>query len=350
MFRFIQLTPRELLFSLFNGFLIGIANLIPGVSGGTFALVLGLYDRLIQATTNINLTTFYITWNFIKSPHRRESRVHFAEELRRIDAYFLTAIALGVGLAIFLGAKIIQYLLANYPSLTLALFIGLILPSLNVPWKMMERKSFFTIPWIVPGIVLAIVPVFLIADKAGSDHPLVGFLTGSIAISAMILPGVSGSYIMLVLGEYQVVLDKLVQPFAMDSILFLGSFALGCLFGLIAFTRVIRYLLEHHKSSTMAFLIGLILGSFFILWPFKDYSGGQEIVGRSGEVKRDIQIATAKNIRPQTPDDLVPVLGAVLIGLVLGYGLNYIERFKGPEYRESHPYHPHHPPHKKELH
>lgn len=337
------LTPREFIFALFNGFLIGIANLIPGVSGGTFALVLGLYDRLIQATTNINTDTIKIGLQFVLSPHKRVSRVNFAEELRRIDAYFLGSIFLGVLISVVSGAKIIQHMLSHYPSPTLALFIGLIIPSLSVPWKMMEEKSAKTLPWMIPGIALAILPVFLIADSAGSDNPMVAFLTGALAISAMVLPGVSGSYIMLVLGEYQVVLDKLSNLLEPSSIFFLGAFALGCLAGLLAFTRLIRYLLDHKKSSTMSFLIGLILGSFFILWPFKDYSAGKEVQGRSGEVKRDIQIATSENVTPQNADDVFPVMGAIAVGLLLGFGLNYVEKLKGPEYRESHPHHPNHP-------
>jgi putative membrane protein len=337
------LTTREFFFALFNGFLIGIANLIPGVSGGTFALVLGLYDRLIQATTNINLDTIKISLKFISSPHKRVSRVNFAEELRRIDAYFLASIFLGVMISVITGAKVIQFMLSHHPSPTLALFIGLIIPSLSVPWKMMEEKNAKTLPWMLPGIFLAIAPVFLIADSAGSENPIIGFFTGAIAISAMVLPGVSGSYIMLVLGEYQVILNKLSHLLEPSSILFLGAFALGCLGGLLAFTRLIRYLLEHKKSSTMSFLIGLILGSFFILWPFKDYTAGKEIQGRSGEVKRDIQIATAKNTAPSNTDDMIPVALATLLGLALGFGLNYVEKLKGPEYKEKHPYHPDHP-------
>lgn len=95
----------------------------------------------------------------------------------------------------------------------------------------------------------------------------------------------------------------------------------------------------------MSFLIGLILGSFFILWPFKDYSVGKEIQGRSGEVKRDIQIATAKNTAPSQIDDMMPVVIATTLGLLLGFGLNYVEKLKGPEYKEKHPHHPNHPGH-----
>jgi putative membrane protein len=335
------LTTREFIFALINGFLIGIANLIPGVSGGTFALVLGLYDRLINATTKIDASTIQNTLGFLKSPHKREARVTFAEELRRIDFYFLISIFIGVMLAILSGAKLIQFLLANHPSPTLALFIGLIIPSLSVPWKMLEVRNFKTLSWMIPGIIIAVIPVLMKMNSEGSDNPIVGLATGAIAISAMILPGVSGSYIMLVLGEYQVLLAKIANVFHWDSILFLGSFALGCLLGLLLFTRLIRYLLDHKKSSTMAFLIGLILGSFIILWPFKNYETSETIKGRSGEVKRDIQIATASNKLPTKDDDLLVVLAALVAGLGLGFGLNYIEKLKGPEYKEIHPNHPH---------
>jgi putative membrane protein len=339
------LNPREFFFAIFNGFLIGIANLIPGVSGGTFALVLGLYDRLIAATTSINLDSIKVFLRFFLSPHKREARVNFAEELRRIDAYFLGSVFIGVIAAILLGAKLIQFLLFTYPSPTLALFIGLIIPSLSVPWKMLEEKKFSNLIWMIPGSILATIPVLMEMNSKGSDHPLIAFLTGAIAISAMVLPGVSGSYIMLVLGEYQIVLAKLSNILNASSILFLVSFAIGCLFGLLAFTRLIRYLLEHKKSPTMAFLIGLILGSFLVLWPFKDFEAGSQVLGRSGEIKRDIQIATAQNIFPDwstQTGDIIQVLVAVLVGLLFGFGLNQIEKWKGPEYREKHPPHLHH--------
>ncbi|WP_244594367.1 DUF368 domain-containing protein [Leptospira ryugenii] len=314
-----------------NGFLIGIANLIPGVSGGTFALILGLYDRLLGAITSITLDTIKITLQFIFGFWQKEKQSSFFSEMKRIDLWFLLFLGLGLLISVVSGAKLIQYLLQNHPAPTLALFIGLILPSLSVPYKLIEKHSFVVWLFLLPGIVLTIVPSFFMGENVGSENPLVALLTGAIAISAMILPGISGSYIMLVLGEYQIVIGKLSTITELSSIVFLMAFGIGCLVGLIVFTHFVKWLFQKYKSHTMTFLLGLILGSFFILWPFKDYANGQTIVGRSGEVKRDIQIATAKNILPQSTEDVWLPLLACLAGIGLGMGMNRLEALNEKE-------------------
>ncbi|MCW7494404.1 DUF368 domain-containing protein [Leptospira sp. 2 VSF19] len=319
------LSKKEILFCLLNGFLIGIANLIPGVSGGTFALILGLYDRLITAITSLNLDTIKASLAFLFGFWKEDVRKRFTLEMKRIDFWFLVFLGIGLLLSVVSGAKLIQFLLQNHPQATLALFIGLIIPSLAVPYKLIEKHSFFIWLFLIPGILLTIVPSFFMGDTTGSENPLIAFLTGAIAISAMILPGISGSYIMLVLGEYQIVIGKLSTILEPSSIIFLGAFGIGCLLGLLIFTHFVKWLFVKYKSHTMTFLLGLILGSFFILWPFKDYAHGQAIVGRSGEVKRDIQIATAKNILPNDFSETQIPLAALVLGLVLGFGLNRLE-------------------------
>ncbi|MCW7469883.1 DUF368 domain-containing protein [Leptospira kanakyensis] len=319
------LSKKEILFCLLNGFLIGIANLIPGVSGGTFALILGLYDRLITAITSLNLDTIKVSLALVFGFWKEDVRQRFAAEMKRIDFWFLVFLGIGLLLSVISGAKLIQFLLQNHPQATLALFIGLIFPSLAVPYKLIEKHSFFVWLFLIPGILLTIVPSFFMGDTTGSENPLIAFLTGAIAISAMILPGISGSYIMLVLGEYQIVIGKLSTILEPSSIVFLGAFAIGCLLGLLIFTHFVKWLFVKYKSHTMTFLLGLILGSFFILWPFKDYANGQSIVGRSGEVKRDIQIATAKNVLPKDFEEAQIPLAALVFGLVLGFGLNKLE-------------------------
>ncbi len=323
-----SLTKKEIFFCLLNGFLIGIANLIPGVSGGTFALILGLYDRLLNAVTSLDLQFAKAFLQLFVSKLSKEARLAFQKELLRIDFYFLVLIGVGLLISVVTGARLIQFLLQVYPTPTLALFVGLILPSLAVPYKLMERHTIPDWLWLIPGIGLTIVPSLFMGDSTGSENPFIAFITGMIAISAMILPGISGSYIMLVLGEYQIVISKLTNVFALDSILFLGGFALGCLVGLILFTHLVKWLFEHHKPKTMAFLIGLILGSFYILWPFKDFSQSQSITGRKGEIKRDIQIATAKNTMPENSEVAMQAGFALIGGIALGYSLGKLEELQ----------------------
>jgi len=318
------MSQKEIFLTVLNGFLIGIANLIPGVSGGTFALVLGLYDRLLQAITSIGPKTAKAALDLIL--FRPGSGKSFQEELKRLDALFLAVLGGGLLLSVVIGAKLIQYLLLEQPLPTLALFIGLILPSLSVPYKIMENPHWKDWLYLIPGILLTFLPTLFMGEVTGSESPFLAFLTGMIAISAMILPGISGSYIMLVLGEYQIVIAKLSNVTKLDSLIFLSAFGLGCLVGLLAFTHVVKWLLDHHKSKTMAFLIGLILGSFFILWPFKNFSEAQTIVGRKGEVKRDIQIATATNRYPKDGEETAIASLAIAIGAGLGLGLHRLEK------------------------
>ena len=314
---------KQALLIILNGFLIGIANLIPGVSGGTFALILGLYDRLLKAVSSINITTILSFFKLLT--FKKESFEEFLKELKRIDINFLLLIGVGVLLSTVGGASFIKFALKQYPEPTLALFVGFILTTLKAPYKMIEEKSIKTLVLLVLGICTSIVPSFLWNQGGGSDSLIAAFLTGSLAISAMILPGISGSYIMLILGQYQIVLEKLSKITSVDSILFLICFAAGCGIGVIIFTKLVRFLLKHYQSLVMSFLLGLILGSFYLLWPFKDFTSSKDVIGRDGKVKKDIQIATAKNQIPSENGRILIVLGVFVVGSSLGILSNKME-------------------------
>jgi putative membrane protein len=319
------MTSKQYLLSILNGILIGIANLIPGVSGGTFALILGLYDRILEALTSLNQDSLNTAIQFLKNPKDESKSKAMKDLMIKMDLTFLASLGFGAFLSIFLGAKLIIYLLSFHTAETLALFIGLIIPSLVVPFRMMDKPiSLLTWIWILPGVGMTLAPIFLLGGMTGSTNLIYVFFCGALAISAMILPGISGSYLLLVLGEYPILVEQLAKPF--QSIPFLATFGIGCVLGLLAFSRVIEYLLKEKRNSTMAFLIGLILGSFYLLWPFKDNSTAQNVVGRSGEIKRDIQIATSKNRMPNDFSESIPPMIAVVCGLGLGLGLEVYEK------------------------
>jgi putative membrane protein len=311
--------------TIVKGCLVGIANIIPGVSGGTFALILGIFDRLIGAINAINLDTLKAVVKLVTSGFSREGRDGIANEWRRLDATFLTLLFLGAGAAIWSSSFLISYLLNNHYSPTLAFFIGLILPSIAIPWAMMDERG-LRLLWIVPGAALTVGVSLVIPDaKAGLDNLAVAFGTGAVAISAMILPGISGSYVMLVLGQYQNVLNKLTN-IDVPALIWFGALALGMGVGLIVFARFLHFLLARFRSATMAFLIGLLVGSLWILWPFKDIDAGAEVRDRQGEVKEEIKIATAPN---RMPEDLTEGLaggGALAGGFVISLGLLVVDR------------------------
>lgn len=312
-----------------KGLLVGIANIIPGVSGGTFALILGVFDRLVGALNAIGPGTLAVALRLVAGGFKAGRRREFAAEWRRIDAWFLIVLTAGAGVSILSSSFLINWLLAVHWSPTLAFFIGLILPSVAVPWAMMDRRGPVLL-WAVPGVALTVgVSLMMPEGGAGSDNLLWAAAVGALAISAMILPGISGSFVMLVLGQYQNALTKLTGlqrglaqgRFDLDAFLWLACLGVGMLVGLLAFARLLDFLLRRFKSATMAFLIGLLLGSLWALWPFKDLSAGAEVTGRKGEVKQELRIATAPNRLPHSAAEGMMAGGAFVAGLICSAGL-----------------------------
>jgi apolipoprotein N-acyltransferase len=302
----INASPDTAASLLLKGLLIGVANIIPGVSGGTFALILGIFDRMINALNRIGVSTVKAAACLFLRGFNRSSRQAFAAEWARADLGFLAVIGAGAVASIVALSSLLQWLLEARPGLTLSFFLGLILPSLAVPWGMMSRRGWRELLWVIPGAALT-VGVALAFSRGGSGSTEINVLTlsaalasGALAISAMALPGISGSFVLLIIGQYTVVLHHLISARAMHagSVLWLAAFAAGCGVGLVSFARLLHWILARWRSATLAFLIGLVLGSFWILWPFKEFDSGFRQTGRSGEVERDIQVATAPQRLP----------------------------------------------------
>ena len=322
-----------------NGFLIGIANIIPGMSGGTLALVLGIYERLIGALRRIGFSTVKKLLGVVRLKKRAFTEA--GDELRRIDFGFLALLGVGAIAALLLTSKLIVYLLNNQHDATYGFFSGLILTSILIPARMLKRFG-------VKELIVLLVAVVLIlslslgmgekqlervayksGDAAAMESPAesaTGFPTywelglffgsGALAVSAMILPGISGSFLMLALGVYFPLLTAIntliegvpkllkgvLSQSMLGSLLILGFAAIGCLFGLLAFTRLLNYLLERYRNLTIAFLIGLMVGSLYGLWPFREFAMVD------GE-----RIDTA-HILPPLDVNLLITMGAFLIG------------------------------------
>jgi putative membrane protein len=276
-----------------KGLLIGVANIIPGVSGGTFALLLGIYERLIAAIKALGPGTLKRAARLLSL--RPGARRDFGEEWRRVDGAFLCLLGCGALAAILVGSRAIKYLLSDWPEVTLAFFVGLILPSIAVPYARMERRRWTELFWGIDGALL-VIAVALAGNASGGGERAGGYLVmaacGALAISAMILPGVSGSFLLLVLGQYTNVIDAINAvtgwarslagsgggPFPGDALGLLACFAAGAAAGLAGFTHLLHWLLRRFHSQTMAFLVGLIVGSLWTLWPFKDYSASEKIL------------------------------------------------------------------------
>ncbi|MBN2040265.1 MAG: DUF368 domain-containing protein [Spirochaetes bacterium] len=312
-----------------KGLLIGIANIIPGVSGGTFALILGVFHRLINALNGLSFETVKSFLSPVVKLFRKNSDNTFLNEWRRTDASFLIVLALGAFASILSTSFLIDFLLREHHAPTLAFFVGLILPSIAIPWAMMKRHDIVVL-WAIPGIILTAGVSLIMPDgSAGSDNLLVALAVGAVSVSAMILPGLSGSYILLVMGQYQNVISKIIavqrglasgNP-EINVIIWLVTLVIGIVAGIIIFAKFLSYLLKTFPNATMMFLIGLLIGSLWILWPFKNMDTGASIKDKSGNVKQEIRIATASNRMPVSTAEALPAGAAFFAGLIGSSGM-----------------------------
>ena len=249
----------------------GAADVVPGVSGGTVALIVGIYTELIDSIKNITLKK---VWDFLASllfcwNKSKFGRIKSASQSLNLN--FLLPLALGIGTAIIIASKYIPMFIKSYPQESDALFFGLILASIYVPYSQIENSKFFHFVFL---LIIALLTFNLVGPDSNlnsSDHNLIKiFSTGALAICAMILPGLSGAYIMKVLGEYVYVLDNLHQAlkFNLDSLLIVCVFVFGIIIGLALFSRVLSWMLHHFQSITMAGLAGLMLGALRSVWPY----------------------------------------------------------------------------------
>ena len=246
-----------------RGFAMGAADVVPGVSGGTIALVLGIYERLVA---NIRRAA-EVTSRLLRADGRGA-----VTAFRSIEWGFLVPLGLGLGVAVVSLARVIDTLLEEEPVAMSGLFFGLVAASAVVAWGLIGVRDRFRLTVLVSvGVVTFVALGFQSGERA--DPALWAFLAGgALAVCAMILPGVSGSFLLLTVGMYQPVLDA-VNDRQFDQILML---AVGALVGLIAFSTVLHWALETHHDTVMAALVGLMVGSLRVLWP---WPAGIEEVG-----------------------------------------------------------------------
>ena len=232
----------------------GAADLVPGVSGGTVALITGIYGRLISAIASVGIDMLSLVL-----------RGRVAEAYKAIDGNFLLLLAAGIGTAIVGFAAILNWLLLHYPLPLWAAFSGLVLASAVSLVKQNYRSwTFRDWSFFIIGVAIA-VSVGLTQAIQMPLTPLGIFFAGSIAISAMILPGISGSFLLLLMGVYQPIIAAVVNL----ELVTLALFALGCGMGLIFFSKLLQRLLAVAEKATMATLFGFLLGSLVILWPWQ---------------------------------------------------------------------------------
>lgn len=232
-----------------RGLLMGSADIVPGVSGGTVALITGIYEHLVHAISKIRFRSLK---PLLKGDFK-EFKVEFNED---IDYKFFIPLILGIGIAMLSLSKLITYCMDVYTAITYSFFLGLILASAYVLYRQINKINLKHLVFTIIGLILAY--IFVSLNPIATNHSLpVIFCSGLIAICAMILPGISGSFLLLLLGQYEYMLNVL-QTLQFKEII---VFIVGAVIGILGFSRLLNYLLENHKEVTMAFLIGIMLGT-----------------------------------------------------------------------------------------
>lgn len=226
----------------------GIADIIPGVSGGTIALITGIYERLISAISSIN--------KLILKPLSKLQFKEAFQNILKVDFALLVPLAIGIGIAFLALAHLMEYLLLNWTGITYAFFFGLILSSAIFVYKQASKNHKRNFPFGILGLIFAFWFVGLNAF-ASSHSLLILFFSGAIAICAMILPGISGSFILVLLGQYEFMISAL-KNLVVDKI---AVFMAGALIGILSFSKLLEWLLKKYKSQTMSFLTGIMIGS-----------------------------------------------------------------------------------------
>ncbi len=243
----------------------GAANVIPGVSGGTVALVTGIYERLINALKSCD-------FNALKLLFARD----FKGAWQHVDGGFLAAILGGVAVSIVSLAKVLEYLLGNFEVLTMAFFFGLIAVSVMSVGRTVKQWGTSALLALVVGTALA-VSVAMLAPAGENANAGYLFICGVVAICSMILPGLSGSFVLIIMGNYALVLGA-IGRFDMAILL---PMALGCGVGLLAFAHLLGWIYAKYHDQTVALMTGFILGSLAVVWPWKNTL--TEVVSREGK-------------------------------------------------------------------
>jgi putative membrane protein len=257
----------RLVVNLIRGALIGVAEVIPGVSGGTIALIVGIYRTVIDAIADAVLAVRQLVGLSEGRPSFRRA----VGTIRRLPWTLLIPVGIGMAVMFVVGASVIEPLLEEHPVQMLALFFGLVLAGIWVPANMVHRLSGWKPGYIVAAAVAALALFFLTGLPPAvidNPNPIVVMLAAAVAICALVLPGVSGSFLLLSIGLYEPTLQAVNDR----DLLYIAAFGLGAIIGLGAFVTLLKWLLAHKAGITLAVLTGLMIGSLRALWPWQTES------------------------------------------------------------------------------
>lgn len=295
-------TIKDYLLIGLKGIGMGAADVVPGVSGGTIAFISGIYEELIFSIRSINIASLKLLF-----------QGKFKAFSKAVNLPFLLSLVLGIGLSILSLAKLMTYLLTHYSILTWAFFFGLIIASAWLVAKKITQWNVTSILALSVGIIVAYL-ITELSPAATPDELWFVFLCGMVAICAMILPGISGAFILLMMGKYAYILG------AIDSLDFkiLATFLCGAAIGIVSFSNILTYFLKNFHNATIAILTGFMIGSLNKVWPWKEVV--TTFVDSHGMIKPLIE----RNVLPNTYSEITnssnylsAALGCAIIGFLL---------------------------------
>lgn len=296
-----------------KGMAMGAADVVPGVSGGTIAFISGIYEELIDGINSINLQA----WKILRKDGLKVAWKH-------VHGTFFVFLFLGIGISILSLAKGVQYLLQEHPILIWSFFFGLVIASMWLVGKTIHKWNLSTVLSFIIGTAIA-AWISTMQTVAHVDASWYIFLSGMIAICAMILPGISGSFILVLLGSYHTILGALSDK----KIGIIALFMVGCVVGLLSFSRLLKYLFSHYKEITISLLTGFLLGSLLKIWPWKINIGSEPIVIHSDGREEWMQ----QNALPSSFDN--PQLGLAIGCMVFGLALILILERLGQQKKDA---------------
>lgn len=297
-----------------KGACMGAADVIPGVSGGTIAFITGIYDQLISSINSINGTAVKLFFSG-----------KFKEFWKHINGNFLLSLFCGIIISVLSLAGLMQYLLEHHPIQTWAFFFGLIVASSIFILRGIEGWNLKSVIFLILGVILGIV-VCTLSPTQTPDALWFIFLSGALAICAMILPGISGSFILLILGKYKYIMGTITGvttgAAVGEGLVILGVFAVGAVCGILAFSRFLHWLLARYHKQTLLVLAGFIVGSLVKVWPWSNMEA--IVISQFPEIA-DMAAATGQAIPVEVLADYLPQvnmqIGSAVLFALIGFFL-----------------------------
>ncbi len=292
--------PVDLVGIFVRGFCMGAADVVPGVSGGTIAFITGIYERLLTAIQCFNLNLLQLL-----------KKKQFKEAAQHTDLVFLIPLAAGIVSALLFFTRIVPLpeLIINQPELVYGLFFGLILASIAVLIRQTHVFAGWNFTWLCSGIIIGLALVNLVPVNTPNAAWFI-FLCGALAISAMILPGISGSFILLIMQKYSYIFAAIGR----FDLLVIFPFALGIMTGLMLFSRLLHWLLNRFHHQCLTTIIGILVGSLWLIWPFQhrhylDVNGHQKLLSSTPVWPQSLDATVYSSLS-------LAVIGAVLVVVI----------------------------------